>query len=79
MSPMERTVFVVAKTVLGTQEMRTFLFFYVFAMHLLVFLTTYHWSHSSAGCSMEANEHLAHLPPMVTKTAAEVAKDLSGK
>ena len=32
MSPMERTVFVVAKAVLGTREMRTFLFVYVFAM-----------------------------------------------
>jgi len=48
MSPMERTVFVVAKTVLGSKEMRTALFFYVLVMHLLVFGTTYHWSH---GCS----------------------------
>jgi homeobox protein cut-like len=78
MSPMERTVFVIAKTVLGTKEMRTFLFFYVFAMHMLVFLTTYHWSHIESGCSIIANEHLSHLPPLVAKTAEEVVKDLSG-
>ena len=45
MSPMERTVFFVARTVLGSKEMRTGLFFYVIGMHLLVFFTTYHWSH----------------------------------
>ena len=75
---MERTVFVVAKTVLGTKEMRTFLFFYVLAMHLLVFMTTYHWSHNDSTCSLEANEHLSHLPPMTDKTAEQVMKDLSG-
>ncbi len=48
MSPMEKTVFVVARTVLGSKEMRTALFFYVSILHLLVFATTYHWSH---GCS----------------------------
>jgi homeobox protein cut-like len=47
MSPMERIVFIVARTVLGSKEMRTILFFYVLGMHLLVFVTTYHWSH---GC-----------------------------
>jgi homeobox protein cut-like len=47
MSPMERIVFIVARTVLGSKEMRTVLFFYVLGMHLLVFVTTYHWSH---GC-----------------------------
>jgi homeobox protein cut-like len=78
MSPMERTVFVVAKAMLGTKEMRAFLFVYVVAMHLLVFLTTYHWSHSdSAGC-MENKEHLSHLPPVVAKTAEQIVKDLSG-
>jgi len=81
MSPMERTVFVVAKTMLGSKEMRTFLFFYVFAMHFLVFLTTYHWSHSEGGtgCSIQDIEHLAHLPPMTLKTPDEVMKDMSGK
>lgn len=48
MSPMERIVFIVARTVLGSKEMRTLLFFYVLGLHLLVFTTTYHWSH---GCS----------------------------
>eukprot|EP00980_Cylindrotheca_fusiformis_P007860 scaffold1669_cov129-Cylindrotheca_fusiformis.AAC.71 len=81
MSPMERTVFVVAKTMLGSKEMRTFLFFYVFAMHFLVFLTTYHWSHSEggSGCSIHDIENLAHLPPMTHKSPEEVMKDLSGK
>lgn len=81
MSPMERTVFVVAKTMLGSKEMRTFLFFYVFAMHFLVFLTTYHWSHSEGGtgCSIQDIEHLSHLPPMTLKTPDEVIKDMSGK
>jgi homeobox protein cut-like len=68
MSPMERTVFVVAKAMLGTKEMRTFLFFYVLAMHILVFLTTYHWSHSDSGhdCQL-ARESLSHLPPVDTR------------
>lgn len=52
MSPMEKTVFVVARTVLGSKEMRTALFFYVLILHLLVFSTTYHWSH---GCHAVPN------------------------
>ena len=65
MSPMERTVFVVAKAMLGTKEMRTFLFFYVLAMHLLVFSTTYHWSHNDSGtdCYLMHEQH-SHLPPV---------------
>mmetsp|Transcript_717 Transcript_717/g.1706 ORF Transcript_717/g.1706 Transcript_717/m.1706 type:complete len:801 (+) Transcript_717:185-2587(+) len=65
MSPMERTVYVVAKTMLGTKEMRTFLFFYVLAMHLLVFSTTFHWSHNGSGqdCMLLQEEH-SHLPPV---------------
>jgi homeobox protein cut-like len=78
MSPVERTVFVVAKTFLSSREMRMFLFVYVFAMHFLVFMTTYHWSTSDSGCSIMDNEHLAHLPPLVTKSAEQVVKDLSG-
>jgi CASP C terminal. len=54
MSPMERTVFFVARTVLGSKEMRTVLFFYVVGMHLLVFFTTYHWSH---GCQSVTHQH----------------------
>jgi homeobox protein cut-like len=78
MSPVERTVFVVAKTFLSSKEMRMFLFVYVFAMHFLVFMTTYHWSTSDSGCSILDNEHLAHLPPLVSKSPEEVMKDLSG-
>jgi homeobox protein cut-like len=59
MSPMERTVFFVARTVLGSKEMRTVLFYYVLGMHFLVFFTTYHWSH---GCSTAA--HPAHIEEM---------------
>lgn len=68
MSPMERAVFVVAKAMLGTKEMRTFLFFYVLVMHLLVFLTTHHWSHNDSGhdCQL-AREQMSHLPPVDTR------------
>lgn len=61
MSPMERIVFVVAKTALGTKEMRTALFVYVCAMHLLVFFTTYSGSHGE--CDDSHHEMLAHLAP----------------
>ena len=65
MSPMERAVYVVAKAMLGTKEMRTFLFFYVLAMHVLVFSTTYHWSHNDSGADcMLLNEQHSHLPPV---------------
>jgi len=76
MSPMERTVFVVAKTMLGTKEMRTFLFFYVLALHLLVFLTTYHWSHSDSGhdCVLH-HEHLSNLPPVDSRAAVAEANN----
>jgi hypothetical protein len=48
--------------------MRTGLFFYVVALHMLVFVTTYNWSHAS-GCDsyFPDNEHLSHLPPIVPK------------
>lgn len=65
MSPMERTVFVVAKTMLGTKEMRTALFFYILAMHLLVFITTYHWSHELGCEDLHSPDHLSHLPPVM--------------
>lgn len=77
MSAVERTVFVVAKTVLGTKEMRLFLFFYMVAMHMLVFLTTYHWSHNDNGCGA-VNEHLSHLPPITDKSPEQIVQDLSG-
>ena len=69
MSPVERIVFVVAKTVLGSKEMRTFLFVYVLGMHLLVFITTYHWSHEK-GChnlNFHAHEDLQHFHGGVPK------------
>ena len=57
MSPMEKVVFIVAKTTLGSKEMRTALFFYVLGMHLLVFVTTYHWSHMSGCDSFHSKMH----------------------
>jgi len=60
MSPAERIVFIVAKTVLGTKQMRTALFFYMLGMHLLVFLATYGWSH---GCHNDVynDANYAHM------------------
>jgi len=67
MTPVERSVFVVAKAMLGTKEMRTFLFFYVLSMHLLVFSTTYHWSHNDSGTDcLLLNEQHSHLPPNIS-------------
>ena len=60
---------------LATKEMRTALFFYVLVLHVLVFVTTYHWSHAD-GCSIADHEHLAHLPP---NAAAHVREDLQAK
>eukprot|EP00546_Thalassionema_frauenfeldii_P001088 CAMPEP_0178936370 /NCGR_PEP_ID=MMETSP0786-20121207/25141_1 /TAXON_ID=186022 /ORGANISM="Thalassionema frauenfeldii, Strain CCMP 1798" /LENGTH=757 /DNA_ID=CAMNT_0020614777 /DNA_START=1 /DNA_END=2275 /DNA_ORIENTATION=- len=72
MSPMERIVFIVAKTVLGTKEMRTGLFFYVCTLHLLVFFTLYHGS--SGECDdIQHHELLAHLPPDQHARIAEAA------
>jgi hypothetical protein len=80
MSPMERVVFIVAKTTLGSKEMRTALFFYILAMHLLVFITTYHWSHELSCEDMHNPEHLSHLPPVMSNgemavNAAEAMAD----
>jgi len=72
MSPMERIVFIVAKTVLHTKEMRTGLFFYVCTLHLLVFFTLYHGS--SGECDdIQHHELLAHLPPDQHARIAEAA------
>lgn len=72
MSPVERTVFLVARTFLATKEMRAFLFVYVVSLHLLVFVTTYHWSHTGSECHVD-NEHVSHLAPheMEAHVAAE--------
>lgn len=61
MSPMERFVFIIAKIVLGTKEMRMALFFYMLGMHLLVFITTYHWSHELGCDDLHLHEDLAHF------------------
>lgn len=78
MQPMERLVFIVAKTVLGTKAMRMALFVYVTCMHLLVFITTYHWSHTGCGDSIHDHEHLAHLPPAVHEAAKEAMRNAQG-
>ena len=77
---MERAVFVVAKVMLGTKEMRTFLFFYICAMHFLVFLTTYHWSHSD-DCALQNelhHEQLSHLPPVSRQAITDGAQVATG-
>ncbi|KAL7522637.1 hypothetical protein ACHAWX_007337 [Stephanocyclus meneghinianus] len=61
MSPMERIVFIGAKTMLANKQMRTVLFFYILVMHLLVFGTTYHWSHSSSCDFLHNRPDLAHF------------------
>jgi homeobox protein cut-like len=61
MSPMERIVFIGSKTMLANKQMRTVLFFYIMAMHLLVFGTTYHWSHSSSCDFVHSHPDLAHF------------------
>ena len=61
MSPPERAVFIFAKVVLGTKEMRTLLFFYMIALHSLVFVTTYHWSHEMGCHDLVHHEDLAHF------------------
>lgn len=82
MSPMEKIVFIVAKTTLGSKEMRTALFFYVLAMHVLVFVTTYHWSHSSGCNSFHTEEALAHfhggVPLPETPNGVAVANAVMG-
>jgi hypothetical protein len=57
----------------ATKEMRTALFFYVLILHLLVFVTTYHWSHADQGNVMNY-ENLAHLPP---NAADHIREDLA--
>ncbi len=76
MSPLEKVVFIVAKTTLGSKEMRKALFFYVLGMHLLVFVTTYHWSHSTSCDFIHKHEALAHFHggmPLPESPAGEAA------
>lgn len=72
MTPVERMVYFVARFTLANKEMRTALFLYVLLMHALVFLTTYHWSHTMS-CDLtylknhEDLGHLHHGPPILGK------------
>ena len=62
----------------ATKEMRTGLFFYVLTLHLLVFITTYHWSAGGNGCDIySAHESLSHLPPELPEHIQKqiIAKD----
>lgn len=68
MSLLERIVFFSSRVVLANTKMRTGLFFYLMFLHLLVFVTTYHWAHET-GCHAHLEDHpgLAHLhhgPPI---------------
>ena len=73
MTPIERIVYMLARQLLATKEARTILFFYILGMHLLVFLTTFHWSHSSA-CDFSEHHsvmHLHHGPPKIEEAVAD--------
>ena len=70
MTPIERIVYMLARQLLVTKEARTALFFYILGMHFLVFITTFHWSHSSA-CDFSEHHAVAHLhhgPPKIEDT-----------
>jgi homeobox protein cut-like len=69
MSPLDRFVFVGAKTVLATKQMRTVLFCYIVGMHLLVFFTTHQWGYDHGQCEdfLSGHEDLAHLHHGVPK------------
>ena len=61
----------------ATKEMRTGLFFYVLTLHLLVFATTYNWSHVGAACDYYGtSEYLAHLPPTMPKKLLQPGLDV---
>jgi len=62
MGPIETVVFVVAKMALGNKEARSVLFFYVLGLHLLCFLTTYHWSHEMGCHDFEVHPDLLNHP-----------------
>jgi hypothetical protein len=61
--------------------MRTGLFFYVVALHLLVFVTTYHWSHAGGCDYYNDNENLSHLPPALPPHIQQqiIAKDAAAQ
>lgn len=59
MSHMERMVYYAAKTVLSSKQMRTALFIYVCSLHMLVFITTYHWAHET--CAVFDENDMPHM------------------
>lgn len=74
MSPLDRFVFMGAKTVLATKQMRTVLFCYIVGMHLLVFFTTHQWGYDHGQCEdfLSGHEDLAHLHHGVPKLANDL-------
>jgi len=74
MTPMDRFVFIGAKTVLATKQMRTALFCYIVGMHLLVFFTTHHWGYDHNQCEefLSGHEDLAHLHHGVPRIASDL-------
>jgi hypothetical protein len=66
---------------IATKEMRTGLFVYVVTLHLLVFMTTYHWSHSGGDCASNFHnlEHMAHLPPDLPEYTAMQEQSNAGQ
>ena len=58
---MDRFVLSTLKTVLMNRSGRTIILVYFLCMHLLVFVTLYHWSHSQV-CDPNATD-IYHLDP----------------
>jgi len=62
----EKITLTTTRTLLSSKIGRSFLFFYVLAMHLLVFITLYHWAHTSSCVTPldTSNSHpMQPLPP----------------
>ena len=77
MSPIERIVYMFARQLLGTKQMRTALFCYIVGMHFLVFVTTFHWSHYATSCDFSDHhmvDHLHHAPPKIEKFVGDVVE-----
>jgi len=80
MTHLERFVFVSAKFVLGSKQMRTALVVYVLSMHFLVFVTTYHWAHEGKCGNLELHPMLEHIHggPPIDETALAMSMPLKG-
>jgi hypothetical protein len=78
MTPLDRLVFMGARTLLSSRQTRTALFCYIIGMHLLVFFTTHHWS-SDHGCHDILSEHpdFSHLHHGVPKLEEAVGSATS--